>query len=272
MFFWGFFAVCLLGYSFIYKTNKARSIYLLIFSFFFYYKTNGVFILLLLFTILSDFCWGILIARSTETYKRKLFLTFSVILNLSLLCYFKYSYFFVSSGNQLFGTNHQYFNEFAKFSNTFFGTEFRLDKLLTPIGVSFFTFQSLSYTIDVYRNKVEPVKNIFDYGFFVCFFPHLVAGPIVKAHQFLYQIYQPYNLTRVEFGMAGFWIMNGFAKKIVADFIAVNFIDRVFSSPHLYTGLEAVMAIFSYSLQVYMDFSGYTDIAIGVALLLGYRL
>lgn len=272
MFFWGFFAVCLLGYSFLFKVNKARSIYLLIFSFFFYYKTNGVFILLLLFTIVSDYCWGLLMARSTNELKRKMFLIFSIILNLSLLCYFKYSYFFVSSGNQLFGTNHAYFNEFANFSNTFFGTEFRVDKLLTPIGVSFFTFQSLSYTIDVYRKKVEPVTNIFDYGFFVCFFPHLVAGPIVKAHQFLYQIYQPYNLTRLEFGMAAFWIMNGFAKKIVADYIAVNFIDRVFSSPHLYTGLEAVMAIFAYSLQVYMDFSGYTDIAIGVALLLGYRL
>ncbi len=228
--------------------------------------------MLLMFTIASDFCWGRMIHNSTDAFKRKLFLVCSVILNLTLLCYFKYSYFFASSCNELFGTSDPYFNGFASFSNTFFGTEFRVDKLLTPIGVSFFTFQSLSYTIDVYRNKVEPVKNIFDYGFFVCFFPHLVAGPIVKAHQFLYQIYQPYNLTKLEFGMAGFWIMNGFAKKIVADYIAVNFIDRVFTSPHLYTGLESVMAIFSYSLQVYMDFSGYTDIAIGIALLLGYRL
>ncbi len=262
----------LLGYGFIYKKNRARSVYLLLFSFFFYYKTNGVFITLLLFTIISDFIWGKKIYAASTQKQKRVYLTFSIILNLSLLCYFKYAYFFNSSVNQLFGTNHVYFNHFANFSNTFFGTEFSLDKLLTPIGVSFFTFQSLSYTIDLYRGKVEPVKNIFDYGFFVCFFPHLVAGPIVKANEFLYQIYQPYTLTRLEFGMATFWIMNGFAKKIVADFIAVNFIDRVFSSPHLYTGLEAVMAIFAYSLQVYMDFSGYTDIAIGIALLLGYRL
>ncbi|MFO0357271.1 MAG: MBOAT family O-acyltransferase [Sphingobacteriaceae bacterium] len=272
LFFWGFFAVVLLGYTFIYKQNKARSIYLLLFSFFFYYKTNGVFITLLFFTIISDFYWGKRIAASSNQSHKKLFLTISVLLNLTLLCYFKYAYFFASSSNQLFGTNFTYFNHFANFSNTFFGTEFRLDKLLTPIGVSFFTFQSLSYTIDVYRDKVKPVTNVFDYGFFVCFFPHLVAGPIVKAHEFLYQIYQPYSLTKFEFGMATFWIMNGFAKKIVADYIAVNFIDRVFSSPHLYTGVEAVMAIFSYSLQVYMDFSGYTDMAIGIALLLGYRL
>lgn len=272
LFFWGFFAVVLLGYSFIYKQNKARSIYLLLFSFFFYYKTNGVFITLLFFTIISDFYWGKRIAASSNQSHKKLFLTISVLLNLTLLCYFKYAYFFASSSNQLFGTNFTYFNHFANFSNTFFGTEFRLDKLLTPIGVSFFTFQSLSYTIDVYRDKVKPVTNVFDYGFFVCFFPHLVAGPIVKAHEFLYQIYQPYSLTKFEFGMATFWIMNGFAKKIVADYIAVNFIDRVFSSPHLYTGVESVMAIFAYSLQVYMDFSGYTDMAIGIALLLGYRL
>jgi alginate O-acetyltransferase complex protein AlgI len=264
--------VALLGYSFIFKVNKARSIYLLLFSFFFYYKTNGVFITLLFFTIVSDFIWGRLIHQSSSAGRKKIFLSFSVLLNLSLLCYFKYAYFFTSSTNELFGTHFTYFNHFASFSNTFFGTEFRLDKLLTPIGVSFFTFQSLSYTIDVYRGKVEPVKSIFDYGFFVCFFPHLVAGPIVKANEFLYQIYQPYALSRTEFGLSVFWILNGFSKKIIADYIAVNFIDRVFSSPNLYTGLESVMAIFSYSLQVYMDFSGYTDMAIGIALLLGYRL
>jgi D-alanyl-lipoteichoic acid acyltransferase DltB (MBOAT superfamily) len=272
LFFWGFLAVALLGYAFIYKVNKARSVYLLLFSFFFYYKTNGVFVTLLFFTIVSDFIWGKKIYTSHSAALKKVYLVISVLLNLSLLCYFKYAYFFTSSSNELFGTHFSYFNHFASFSNTFFGTEFRLDKLLTPIGVSFFTFQSLSYSIDVYRGKVEPVKSIFDYGFFVCFFPHLVAGPIVKANEFLYQIYQPYSLTRIEFGMSLFWIMNGFSKKIIADYIAVNFIDRVFSSPHLYTGLESVMAIFSYSLQVYMDFSGYTDMAIGIALLLGYRL
>jgi D-alanyl-lipoteichoic acid acyltransferase DltB (MBOAT superfamily) len=144
--------------------------------------------------------------------------------------------------------------------------------LLLPVGVSFFTFQSLSYTIDMYRGKVEPVENVFDYGFFVCFFPHLVAGPIVKAHDFLYQIYQPYRLSRQEFGMALFWIINGFAKKIAADYIATNYIDRIFENPNFYSGIETIFGIFGYSLQIYMDFSGYTDIAIGLALILGYRL
>ena len=126
--------------------------------------------------------------------------------------------------------------------------------------------------MDLYRGNVKPVKNIFDYGFFVCFFPHLVAGPILKAHDFLYQVYLPYDLKRKEFGLALFWILNGLMKKIVADYIAVNFVDRIFDNPNYYSGVETVLGIFGYSLQIYMDFSGYTDIAIGVALILGFRL
>ena len=196
----------------------------------------------------------------------------SVILNLSLLCYFKYAYFFTESFSQITGNHLPFFNHFAQFSNTFFSTHFSVDKLLLPVGVSFFTFQSLSYTIDVYRAKVEPVKTIFDYGFFVCFFPHLVAGPIVKAHDFIYQIYQPYKLLRSEFGLAVFWITNGFCKKIVADYIAVNYVDRIFDNPNFYSGVETIIGILGYSLQIYMDFSGYTDMAIGLALILGFRL
>jgi alginate O-acetyltransferase complex protein AlgI len=272
LFFWGFFLLVLLFYSFLYKVNKLRTIYLLLVSLFFYFKTSGVFLLLLIFTICSDFTWGKLISKSNSEPARKFFLTMSIILNLTLLCYFKYAYFFAESFDEITGQEHKFFNHFAQFSNTFFSTHFSVDKLLLPVGVSFFTFQSLSYTIDLYRHRVQPVNNIFDYGFFVCFFPHLVAGPIVKAHDFIYQIYQPYKLARFEFGTALFWIINGFCKKIVADYLAVNYIDRVFENPHLYTGLETVIGIFGYSLQIYMDFSGYTDIAIGLALILGYRL
>lgn len=228
--------------------------------------------LLLLFTICSDYLWGQLIYKSNKKWLRTGLLSISVILNLSLLCYFKYSYFFVESINQIAGTHFAFTNHFAQFSNSFFGSSFRVDKLLLPVGVSFFTFQSLSYTIDMYRRKIEPVKNVLDYGFFVCFFPHLVAGPIVKAHDFLYQIYQPYSLSKKEFGLAVFWILNGFGKKIVADYLAVNYIDRIFDNPALYSGLETIIGIFGYSIQIYMDFSGYTDIAIGLALILGYRL
>ncbi len=241
-------------------------------SLFFYFKTSGVFLILLLFTICSDYFWGKRIHNSGSVTHKKIFLGISVLLNLSVLCYFKYAYFFCESFNQISGSHYAYFNHFAQFSNTFFSTKFSLEKLLLPIGVSFFTFQSLSYTFDLYRGKIEPVKTIFDYGFFVCFFPHLVAGPIVKAHDFIHQIYQPYKLERTEFGMAVFWIINGFCKKIVADYIAVNFVDRIFDNPGYYSGVESIIGIFSYSLQIYMDFSGYTDMAIGLALILGFRL
>lgn len=272
LFFWLFFLSVLIIYSFVYKVSKLRTIYLLAVSLFFYYKTSGVFVSLLLFTICSDYYWGKRIKKTDSLFRRKIFLTISVLLNLGLLSYFKYAYFFTETFNTIAGSSFPFFNHFAQFSNTFFSTHFSVDKLILPVGISFFTFQSLSYTIDMYRNKIEPVENIFDYGFFVCFFPHLVAGPIVKAHDFIHQIYQPYRLTKFEFGAAFFWIINGFCKKIIADYMAVNFIDRIFDNPNFYTGLETVIGIFGYSLQIYMDFSGYTDIAIGLALILGYRL
>jgi D-alanyl-lipoteichoic acid acyltransferase DltB (MBOAT superfamily) len=141
------------------------------------------------------------------------------------------------------------------------------------VGISFFTFQTISYTVDIYRERIEPVKNLIDFGFYVSFFPQLVAGPIVRANEFVPQIYKPYAITQRAFGLAVFFILNGLVKKMVlGDFIAVNFIDRVFDSPGMYTGFESVRALFGYSLQVYCDFSGYTDIAIGVAMLMGFYL
>ena len=272
LFFWAFFAVVLALYSLVYKQSRLRSAYLFLVSLFFYYKTSGFFVSLLLFTICSDCLWARLIHHSQSDWKRKVFLSISVILNLSLLAYFKYAYFFNESFNAITQSNHPFFNHFAAFSNSFFATTFSVDRLILPVGISFFTFQSLSYTIDCYRKKVTPLSNILDYGFFVCFFPHLVAGPIVKAHDFLYQISEPYRLARKEFGMAVFWLLNGFCKKIIADFIAVNYIDRIFENPNYYTGVETIFGIFGYSLQIYMDFSGYTDMAIGLALILGFRL
>ena len=272
LFFWLFFALVLFGYSFLYKFSKARTLYLLLVSLFFYYKTSGVFIILLLFTICSDYIWGQVICHSTKKGIKLLALSLSVSINLFLLGYFKYAYFFTESTNQILGSHFVFFNHFSHFSNTFFRTGFSVDKLILPVGISFFTFQSLSYTIDLYREKVKPVSNLVEYGFFVCFFPHLVAGPIVKAHEFLYQINQPYKLLKSEFGLALFWILNGLAKKVMADYVGVNFVDRIFDNPNYYSGIEVILGILGYSLQIYADFSGYTDIAIGVALLLGFRL
>lgn len=272
LFFWGFFICLLTGYALIYKKSKLKTLYLLAFSFFFYFKTSGVFIVLLLFTICSDYLIGIGIHQFERKRIKTFLLVLSIFINLSILSYFKYAYFFLQSFNTITNNHFAFINHFAVFSNTFFSSHFTVDKLILPVGVSFFTFQSLSYIFDLYRQKIVPVKSIVDYGFFVSFFPHLVAGPIVKAHDFVDQIYQPYQLKKNEFGLALFWILNGFSKKIVADYLAVNFIDRIFDNPNFYSGLETVIGIFGYSLQIYMDFSGYTDIAIGLALILGYRL
>jgi D-alanyl-lipoteichoic acid acyltransferase DltB (MBOAT superfamily) len=190
-----------------------------------------------------------------------------------VLAYFKYSYFFIDSVNVLLGTDLNVLNHLALWANESTGTHFNVNQILLPVGISFYTFQTISYSVDVYRRETEPVRNIIDFGFYVSFFPQLVAGPIVRASGFIKQIYEDYSVSKAEFGWAIFMILKGLIKKIfIGDYIAVNFIDRVFSNPVTYSGFENLMALFGYSLQVYVDFSGYTDIAIGVALLMGFRL
>ena len=272
-FFWGFFAVVLTVYSLIYKNRSTRNAWLFFASLFFYYKTSGFFVTLLLFTITSDFFIGKGVYSAKKPLSKKLLITLSVSINLLLLSFFKYSYFFTDNFNKLFGTAYHPVNIFAEWTNQFAGTHFTVDSILLPVGISFYTFQTISYSIDVYRGKIKPVKNILDFGFYVSFFPQLVAGPIVRAADFIPQLYQDFKLTKQEFGHALFLILNGLTKKIIiGDFIAVNFIDRVFDNPLSYTGYENLMALYGYSLQVYADFSGYTDIAIGIALLMGFRL
>lgn len=273
LYFWVFFTIVLAIFSVIYPRKTLRNAYLFLISLFFYYKTSGLFVLILIFSTVSDFLIGKKIYGSEKILTKKLWLSLSVFLNLFVLFYFKYAYFFTDTFNSMAGTNYEVYNHLAYWSNSFFDTSFRADKILLPVGISFFTFQTISYAVDVYKGLIKPVRHITDFGFYVSFFPQLVAGPIVRASEFIPQLYKPYTLTRMEFGTAIFWILNGLLKKMfLADYLAVNFIDRVFSNPGSFSGFENMMALFGYSLQVYADFSGYTDIAIGVALLLGFRL
>lgn len=279
-----------------------RNIFLMAVSWFFYYKTSGLFLLILVFVTISD--W--LIARrihacryrSSSSHversnsvaatdsgltsnslkggliKATLWLALSIIIDLGLLCYFKYAYFFTNVLNNLLGTEFAVFDIFAYIGNGFSQSgRFMVDSIILPVGISFYLFQVMSYTIDVYRGHVKPVKNILDFGFYVSFFPGLVAGPIVRANEFIPQLYRPFRLSRRLFALAIFWILNGLIKKIVlSDYLAVNLIDRVFENPLLFSGFENLFALFAYSLQVYADFSGYTDIAIGIAMLMGFYL
>ncbi|MCH8554464.1 MAG: MBOAT family protein [Schleiferiaceae bacterium] len=272
-FFWGFFFVVLVFYSLLYPNRAVRNAYLFLVSLFFYYKTSGFYVVILLFSTLADFFIGKQIYKASVQRHRKWWVALSIFINLFILVYFKYAYFFTENFNALLGTDLTVYNHFAQWTNSFFGTHFRVDKILLPVGISFFTFQTISYSVDIYRGNLKPVNNILDFGFYVSFFPQLVAGPIVRASEFIPQLYKPYHLTKIQFGTAVFWVLNGLLKKMfLADYIAGNFIDRVFANPGSFSGFENLMALYGYSLQVYADFSGYTDIAIGVALLMGFHL
>ena len=274
-YFWAFFGLVYAVFSLVKSRRLMRNAFLFFASLFFYYKTSGLSILILLFVICSDFFIAKRMARAREgSFRRKAWLALSVCIDLGLLCYFKYAYFFTDVVNSLTGLELKVVDVFAQLGNMIAGSErFDVDKIVLPVGISFFIFQIISYSVDVYRKDVQPVRNILDFGFYVSFFPQLVAGPIVRASEFIPQLYKKFSLSRRQFGIAVFWILNGLGKKIIlSDYIAVNFIDRVFDNPLLFTGFENFAALFAYSLQVYADFSGYTDIAIGVAMLMGFYL
>jgi alginate O-acetyltransferase complex protein AlgI len=261
------------GYSILYKRKRPRNAYLLLLSLFFYYKSSGIYVLLLIFSIVVDFYIGKGIHRTNGKYKRLILIILSVFINLLILSYFKYSHFFINNLNSILGTNFKVVNYFHMMVNATGHFHMDINKIILPVGISFFTFQSMSYIIDIYRKKLEPLKHILDYAFFVSFFPQLVAGPIVRASIFIPQIYKDYKISQYDFGLAVFMILNGLLKKLfISDYIAVNIIDRVFGNPATFTGAENLLALYAYSMQVYADFSGYTDIAIGVALFMGFRL
>ena len=250
-----YFLLLLFFYQFVYQRKKSRVLYLTLFSIFFYYKSGGLFFLLLILSTIVDFNLAKWIYEAKNQKRKTALLIFSLVINLGLLAYFKYTNFFVSILNDSLHTKINYFN------------------IILPVGISFYTFQVLSYTIDVYRNQLTPTDNILDFAFYITFFPHLVAGPIVRAKNFLPQIGIDIKLSKEDIAQAVFLIITGlFKKAVISDFISVNFVDRIFDNPALYSGTENLMGVYGYAVQIYCDFSGYSDMAIGIALLLGYRL
>ena len=273
--FWIFFMATLLIYSFLYKKNALRNAFLFIVSIYFYYRCGGYYFSLLLISVLFNYIIGLGIERISSHKEKKptFLLAFGVSINLLILAWFKYAYLFTEWINKIAGTSFQPSNLFALWTNKIAGTSFNISTIILPVGISFFTFQAISYIVDVYRKKTPVVRNILDFGFYLSFFPSLVAGPIVRAAEFVPQMYRKYQLRKQEMGHALFLITCGLVKKmIISDYISINFIDRVFDEPLLYSGFENLMAVYGYSLQIYCDFSGYTDIAIGIALLMGFRL
>lgn len=273
-YFWAFFAIVLAFLSMMKNRIMMRNAFLFAVSLFFYYKTSGLFLILLLTVILYCYLAGLLMPHLKHRFWKRLLLLLSVVFNLSLLFYYKYAYFVTDVVNNLAGTSFQVHDWIAAKGNEIVGSPmFSIDSIFLPVGISFFIFQAISYVVDVRKERIEPVRNILDFGFYLSFFPQLVAGPIVRATEFIPQLHKPFFLSRHHFGLAVFWILNGLAKKLIlSDYIAVNLCDRVFENPLLFTGFENLLALFGYSLQVYADFSGYTDIATGVAMLMGFHL
>jgi D-alanyl-lipoteichoic acid acyltransferase DltB (MBOAT superfamily) len=272
--FWIFFTALYLIFSLIYKRIKLRNTYLLLVSLFFYYKTSGLFVGLLVFTTISNFYLGAGIFNARAKALKLTLLSLSVALNLFILSYFKYSYFIVDSLNYLFGTSYHVSHWLAEWGNSISNEGyFTVDKIILPIGISFYLFQTITYCVDIYRGKLKPLVSVADFGLFVTFFPQLVAGPIVRAGEFIPQISKPTAISAADFNSGTFMILKGLLKKMIfADYLAMHFMDKVFDAPAMFSGFTNIMALFGYSLQIYGDFSGYTDIAIGLALLMGFRL
>jgi D-alanyl-lipoteichoic acid acyltransferase DltB (MBOAT superfamily) len=271
--FWIFFGIILFGYSLLHSKVRWRNIFLLLSSLFFYYKCGGWFVILLSLAVAANYFLGIWMGHIQENRKRKTLLQLSIFLNLGMLVWFKYTAFFITLFNQVSGSHLKLFNFITWGFNQVSGTHFDVSDIFVPLGISFFTFQLISYSIEIYRKKIEPIRDFSDFGFYITFFPQLISGPIVKPQKFIPQIRQPYVLSKDEYGLAIFLILSGLVKKIVfADYLAVNFVGRVFDNPNLFTGFESLLAVYGYALQIYFDFSGYTDLAIGIALLLGFRL
>lgn len=253
--FLGLFVVFYIGYVLMRRQFRLRLLYVVLFSLFFYYKSSGLFFLLLIGTTVLDYLLARLINKEEDSGRKKLYLILSIVSNLGVLAYFKYTNFFIESINDLSGS------------------DFHLKAIILPVGISFFTFQSISYIIEIYRKEVKLADTFLDYLFYISFFPQLVAGPIVRAKDFLPQIYTKIKLSKEEMNEAILLIVGGLLKKaVISDYISVNFVDRVFDSPNSYSAFENLIATYGYAIQIYCDFSGYSDMAIGIALLLGYRL
>ena len=245
------------------RFRMLRILWLLIASYVFYAASNPYFLLLIIGSTVTDYCAGLAMGRAARLGKegqRKLWLVVSLGVNLGLLGVFKYANFFYES-----------FVDVARV----FGAEWTFERLpiLLPVGISFYTFQTMSYSIDVFRRRLEPEPSFIRFAFFVGYFPQLVAGPIVRAVDFLPQIGRLPFVTHEQASRALFLIGVGLFKKVVvADYLAINLVDRVFAAPERFSSLEVLMGIYAYTMQVYMDFSAYSDIAIGSALLFGFHL
>lgn len=251
-----FFLPIVLILYFVLKDTKQRFM-LLVASFYFYMAWNAYFIFLLLFSIVIDYFAALILSKlDRQDPNRKIYLIVSLVTNLGFLAYFKYTNFIIEVLSDI---------------HLFSSRDFTSLDIILPVGISFYTFQSMSYTIDVYRGKIEAEKSFLDFALYVSFFPQLVAGPIVRAETFFRDLKNrlPVDADVIRFSFAQ--ILLGFTKKVVmADNLAIV-VDSVFSNHSSMNSIEIWTGVFAFMWQIYFDFAGYTDIAIGVARLFGFQ-
>ncbi len=234
--------------------NRARLVLLLSFSLYYYWRSNGLYTLCLIGLATIDWTLSKQIHREERRRRRKLLLAASVASNLVALGFFKYTNFFGATVAALRGSS------------------FHPLDIFLPLGISFHVFQSISYLVDVYRGKYPPAKSLFEYVLFLCFFPQIVAGPIVRAPHFFGSIHPLVDPDRSEVATALFRILRGVIKKaLFADYLGL-YSDLVFGAPGTYSGPEVLLGVYAYALQIYFDFSGYSDMALGLARILGVTI
>src|SRR5580700_10936029 len=239
--------------------NTWKKVFLVAASYYFYAAWRPEFTLLLLVSSVFNYGAALLIDRFKYRAQRLTVLWLAIAANLGLLGYFKYYNFFAAS-----------------LMNAFNAIGVKVDigfiEVALPIAISFLTFHALSYIIDVYRRVLKPTTSLVDILLYISFFPHLIAGPIVRANKFLAQTIGPRDPANIRLGESVFLILGGLFKKvIITNYLSTEFVDGVFLSPTSYSSTDLILAMYAYALQIYCDFSAYTDIAIGVANLLGYE-
>ena len=254
-FFVYFFTAFILLFYLLRNKDNARVLVVSAFSLYFFYKASGYFVGLVLLAAVIDFVLSNLIYKCHDKNHKKLLLAASVVFNLGVLFYFKYTNFFIA------------------FCDHFLAAKINPLNILLPVGISFYTFENLSYTIDVYRGEFVPEKKFINYLLFLSFFPKLVMGPIVRAKDFIPQLHKPYTVTEEDFTKGFYLIFSGLFKKLViSDYLTLNLVNYVFDDPARHTGLECLVAVLAYAIVIYCDFSGYSDVAIGIARWLGIKI
>jgi alginate O-acetyltransferase complex protein AlgI len=238
------------------RDRLSRNVLLLISSYYFYAYWDYRFCGLLFLSTVVDFYVAKWIHETDQVTKRKWLLWFSLAVNLGMLGFFKYFNFFIDSARPLLES---------------IGLSGETLSIILPVGISFYTFQTLSYTVDVYRGKLQPTTRLIDFALYVAFFPQLVAGPIVRARELLPQLATTPQWSNRRCYAGAQQILRGVVKKVLLADRLGEMVDVVFAGPELYSGLTVWIAVLAYAGQIYYDFSGYSDIAIGTAKMLGYR-